>query len=105
MPLLVTEQAARKRRIRKHPPDRPAARPLPRAETGGLGHPVGMATWQLVLAGLVILTGLIGVPVPGVPGPSLIWAAVLWWALAEQTTPGWLFTLSATALLLLARFH
>ncbi|NUO44028.1 MAG: DUF456 domain-containing protein, partial [Streptomyces sp.] len=42
-----------------------------------------MGVWDLLLVGLVLLLGLCGVLVPGVPGSWLVWAAVLWWALKD----------------------
>ncbi|MEU0731642.1 DUF456 domain-containing protein, partial [Streptomyces lavendulocolor] len=36
-----------------------------------------MGAWQLLLVGLVMLLGLFGVLVPGVPGAWLVWAAVM----------------------------
>ncbi|WP_435242476.1 DUF456 domain-containing protein [Streptomyces cucumeris] len=60
-----------------------------------------MATWQLVLCGLVMLLGLVGVVVPGLPGPVIVWAAALWWSLTEKPGPAWAFLAGATALLLL----
>ena len=44
-----------------------------------------MGVWQLLLVGLVMLLGLVGVLVPGVPGQAMVWAAVLWWALTDRT--------------------
>ncbi|WP_405939501.1 DUF456 domain-containing protein [Streptomyces sp. NBC_00726] len=60
-----------------------------------------MSVWQLVAVGLVMLLGLIGVLVPGVPGPAIVWAAVLWWALTDTTPTAWAVLIGATALLLL----
>ncbi|MEU8624677.1 DUF456 domain-containing protein [Streptomyces sp. NPDC048669] len=60
-----------------------------------------MSVWQLVTVGLVILLGLTGVLVPGVPGQAIVWAAVLWWALADNTPAAWGVLIGATALLLL----
>ncbi|MFG2595485.1 DUF456 domain-containing protein [Streptomyces sp. NPDC048462] len=60
-----------------------------------------MSVWQLVAVGLVILLGLIGVLLPGVPGQAIVWAAVLWWALADNTPAAWGVLIGATALLLL----
>ncbi|MER0243472.1 DUF456 domain-containing protein [Streptomyces sp. HSW2009] len=60
-----------------------------------------MGTGQLVLDGLVLLFGLVGVVLPGVPGPLLVWAGVLWWSMAEKTTAAWGLLACATALLLL----
>jgi uncharacterized protein YqgC (DUF456 family) len=63
-------------------------------------------SWQmnvglLVLVGLVMLLGLIGVLVPGVPGQAIVWAAVLWWALTDTSQLAWIVLSGATALLLL----
>ncbi|WP_431041615.1 DUF456 domain-containing protein [Streptomyces sp. P1-3] len=60
-----------------------------------------MGTWQLVLCGLVMLLGLIGVVVPGLPGPPIVWAGVLWWSMAETTVLSWGVLAGATAVLLL----
>ncbi|MFJ6937750.1 DUF456 domain-containing protein [Streptomyces sp. NPDC101132] len=55
---------------------------------------------QQVLVGLVLLLGLFGVLVPGVPGTWLVWAGLLWWSLHEQTGVAWVLLVGATALLL-----
>ncbi len=60
-----------------------------------------MSVWQLVAVGLVMLLGLIGVLLPGVPGQAIVWAAVLWWALADNTPAASGVLIGATALLLL----
>ncbi|MDF6045696.1 DUF456 domain-containing protein [Streptomyces sp. JH14] len=60
-----------------------------------------MGVWQLVAVGLVMLLGLVGVLVPGVPGQAIVWAAVLWWALTDRTPVAWGVLIGATALLLL----
>ncbi|MFF2010907.1 DUF456 domain-containing protein [Streptomyces sp. NPDC058195] len=60
-----------------------------------------MSVWQLVAVGLVMLLGLLGVLVPGVPGQAIVWAAVLWWALADTTPLAWGVLIGATAVLLL----
>ncbi|KUJ70948.1 hypothetical protein ACZ90_01210 [Streptomyces albus subsp. albus] len=60
-----------------------------------------MGTWQLVLCGLVMLFGLVGVVVPGVPGPPIVWAGLLWWSTAEKTVLAWGVLASGTAVLLL----
>ncbi|MER5362200.1 DUF456 domain-containing protein [Streptomyces sp. NPDC002785] len=60
-----------------------------------------MGVWQLVAVGLVMLLGLVGVLVPGVPGQAIVWAAVLWWALTDMTPAAWGVLIGATALLLL----
>ncbi|WP_030813665.1 DUF456 domain-containing protein [Streptomyces sp. NRRL S-337] len=60
-----------------------------------------MSAWQLVAVGLVMLLGLIGVLVPGIPGPLIVWAGVLWWAVTEKSGPAWAVLMGATAVLLL----
>ncbi|MGW7366920.1 DUF456 domain-containing protein [Streptomyces sp. NPDC054841] len=59
-----------------------------------------MGAWQLVLVGMVMLLGLLGVLVPGVPGTWLVWSAVLWWAVQARTALAWWVLVGATALLL-----
>jgi hypothetical protein len=60
-----------------------------------------MGAWQLLLVGLVMLLGLTGVLVPGIPGPSIVWAAVLWWALKDTSVLAWWILIGSTGLLLL----
>ncbi|MCB5912111.1 DUF456 domain-containing protein [Streptomyces pinistramenti] len=60
-----------------------------------------MSDWQLVAVGLVLLLGLFGVLVPGVPGPPIVWAGVLWWAMTEQSSAAWTVLIAATVVLLL----
>ncbi|WP_411093169.1 DUF456 domain-containing protein [Streptomyces sp. 049-1] len=62
-----------------------------------------MGAWDLLLTGLVILLGLCGVLIPGVPGPWLVWAGVLWWALKDPQTLAWAVLVGATVVLLLAQ--
>ncbi|MFJ3901573.1 DUF456 domain-containing protein [Streptomyces sp. NPDC090025] len=62
-----------------------------------------MGVWQLLLIAMVMLLGLFGVLTPGVPGTWLVWAAMLWWALHEQTGLAWILLVSATGLLLLTQ--
>ncbi|MFC5147158.1 DUF456 domain-containing protein [Streptomyces aureoversilis] len=62
-----------------------------------------MGTWQLVLVGLVMLLGLLGVVTPGVPGPPIVWAGVLWWSMADRTALAWAVLAGATGVLLLER--
>ncbi|OON80642.1 DUF456 domain-containing protein [Streptomyces tsukubensis] len=62
-----------------------------------------MGVPELLLVGLVLLLGLCGVLVPGVPGPWLVWAAVLWWALQAPSPVVWGVLVGSTALLLLSR--
>ncbi|WP_328718649.1 DUF456 domain-containing protein [Streptomyces sp. NBC_00247] len=60
-----------------------------------------MSVWQLVAVGLVMLLGLVGVLVPGVPGQAIVWAAVLWWALTDVSPLAWVVLIGSTAVLLL----
>ncbi|MFF7729370.1 DUF456 domain-containing protein [Streptomyces sp. NPDC008001] len=60
-----------------------------------------MGTWQLLLVGLVMLLGLLGVVTPGVPGPLIVWAGVLWWAMTDRTGAAWAVLAGATGVLLL----
>jgi len=62
-----------------------------------------MGAWELLLVGVVILLGLSGVLVPGVPGSWLVWAPVLWWALEDLRALSWAVLVGATAILLLSR--
>ncbi|SBT88896.1 hypothetical protein GA0115233_100577 [Streptomyces sp. DI166] len=62
-----------------------------------------MGVWDLLLVGMVILLGLCGVLVPGVPGSWLVWAAVMWWALKDPRPEAWLLLVSATAALFLSQ--
>ena len=62
-----------------------------------------MGVPELLLAGLVMLLGLGGVLVPGVPGSWLVWAAVLWWALQDRGQLAGLVLAGATVVLLVAR--
>ncbi|GGZ60470.1 membrane protein [Streptomyces inusitatus] len=59
-----------------------------------------MGVWQLVLVGLVMVLGVVGVLVPGVPGRWLVWAAMLWWSLHELSTTAWVLLVAATVLFL-----
>ena len=61
-----------------------------------------MGAWELLLVGVVILLGLTGVLVPGVPGSWLVWAAVLWWALEDTRAAAWWVLVGATGVLLLS---
>ena len=62
-----------------------------------------MGTAQASLIGAVMLLGLVGVAVPGVPGTLLCWAAVLWWATSEHTSLTWGVLAGATGLLAIAQ--
>ncbi|MER5470605.1 DUF456 domain-containing protein [Streptomyces sp. NPDC002935] len=62
-----------------------------------------MGVWELLLVGVVILLGLAGVLVPGLPGSWLVWAAILWWALSDPQALSWAVLVGATGVLLLAQ--
>ncbi|MET9730763.1 DUF456 domain-containing protein [Streptomyces sp. NPDC006458] len=62
-----------------------------------------MGVWELLLVGTVILLGLGGVLVPGVPGSWLVWAAVLWWALKDPQPVAWWVLVGATLALFLSQ--
>ena len=62
-----------------------------------------MGVWDLLLVGLVILLGLGGVLVPGVPGSWLVWAAVLWWALKDPQPVAWGVLVGATVALFVSQ--
>ncbi|MFJ3669036.1 DUF456 domain-containing protein [Streptomyces sp. NPDC090106] len=62
-----------------------------------------MGVWDLVLVGLVLVLGLVGVLVPGVPGSWLVWAAVLWWALKDPRPLAWGVLVGATVVLFLSQ--
>ncbi|WP_191872525.1 DUF456 domain-containing protein [Streptomyces filipinensis] len=61
-----------------------------------------MGVRELLLVGVVIVLGLCGVLVPGVPGSWLVWAAVLWWALTDPRPLAWAVLVGAGAVLLLS---
>ncbi|WAZ24957.1 DUF456 domain-containing protein [Streptomyces cinnabarinus] len=62
-----------------------------------------MGVWDLLLVGMVILLGLCGVLVPGVPGSWLVWAAVMWWALKDPRPEAWVLLCAATVALFLSQ--
>jgi uncharacterized protein len=62
-----------------------------------------MGVVDLLLVGLVLLLGLCGVLVPGLPGSWLVWAAVLWWALKDPQPVAWWVLVGATVALLLSQ--
>ncbi|MFJ2603944.1 DUF456 domain-containing protein [Streptomyces sp. NPDC091279] len=62
-----------------------------------------MGVWDLLLVGLVLVLGLCGVLVPGVPGSWLVWAAVLWWALKDPQPLAWGVLVGATVALFLSQ--
>jgi len=57
-----------------------------------------------VIAGLLILVGLIGTVVPVLPGLALVWAAALGWGLIWHTPTGWTVAVLATVLLIVGVF-
>lgn len=61
-----------------------------------------MGAWELLLVGVVLLLGVCGVLVPGVPGSWLVWAAVLWWALKDPRPVAWAVLVGATVVLFLS---
>jgi uncharacterized protein YqgC (DUF456 family) len=62
-----------------------------------------MGVLQLSAVGLVLLLGLVGVLLPGLPGLLLCWAGVMWWALSIRSTAAWAVLIGATAVLLLSQ--
>ncbi|MET7882897.1 DUF456 domain-containing protein [Streptomyces avermitilis] len=62
-----------------------------------------MGAWELLPVGVVLLLGLVGVLVPGVPGSWLVWAAILWWTLKDPQALAWGVLVGATLVLLLSR--
>lgn len=62
-----------------------------------------MGVWELLLVGSVVLFGLCGVLVPGVPGSWLVWSAVLWWALKDPQPVAWGVLVGATSVLFLSQ--
>jgi uncharacterized protein len=60
-----------------------------------------MGTAGLLLVGAAMLLGLLGVLAPGLPGPLLCWAAVLWWTAGEHTALSWRILALSTGILLL----
>ncbi|MGJ5757955.1 DUF456 domain-containing protein [Streptomyces galbus] len=62
-----------------------------------------MGAWELLLVGLVILLGLCGVLLPGVPGSWLVWAAVLWWAMEDPRPVAWGVLVGATVVLFVSQ--
>ncbi len=63
-------------------------------------HPWQMGVPQLLLVGLVMVLGLIGVLVPGIPGRWMVWAGMLWWSMHVQSGLAWALLVGSTALLL-----
>jgi uncharacterized protein len=48
-----------------------------------------VSTLGLVLVAVAIAVGIAGIVIPLLPGSLLVFAAILVWALVEQTTVGW----------------
>ncbi|MDX2554975.1 MULTISPECIES: DUF456 domain-containing protein [Streptomyces] len=61
-----------------------------------------MGAWELLLVAVVLLLGLCGVLVPGVPGSWLVWAGVMWWALEDPRPAAWWVLVGATVVLLVS---
>lgn len=60
-----------------------------------------MGVWELLLVGAVLLLGLCGLLIPGVPGALFVWGGVAWWALQDQSGVAWVVLVGATVVLLL----
>lgn len=58
-----------------------------------------MNTLALVLVGIAIFVGIVGIVIPVLPGALLSWAAILIWALEEQSATGWTVLAVATVLI------
>jgi uncharacterized protein YqgC (DUF456 family) len=58
-----------------------------------------MGVWELLLVAVVLLLGLCGVLVPGVPGSWLVWAGVMWWALEDPRPAAWWVLVGSTVVL------
>ncbi|MFE7318415.1 DUF456 domain-containing protein [Streptomyces sp. NPDC057555] len=56
---------------------------------------------QLIVVGIVMLLGVLGVLVPGIPGPLVVWAGLLWWATTERSSLAWTVLMAGTGVLLL----
>ena len=59
---------------------------------------VGGAGSLTLVAGIMILAGLVGVLVPVLPALPLVWGGVLVWALGQQDAVGWGTLLIATVI-------
>jgi uncharacterized protein len=62
-----------------------------------------MHTLTVALAGLAIVVGLLGIVIPVLPGAILVLAAILVWALVEQTTSAWVVLGIAAAAILVTQ--
>lgn len=58
-----------------------------------------MNSFALFLVGVAIFVGVVGIVVPVLPGALLSWAAILVWALEEQSSTGWIVLAVATVLI------
>lgn len=58
-----------------------------------------MNSLGLFLVGIAILVGIIGIVVPVLPGALLSLAAILVWALEEQSATGWIVLAAAVVLI------
>ena len=58
-----------------------------------------MNSFALFLIGVAIFVGVVGIVVPVLPGALLSWAAILVWALEEQSSTGWIVLAVATVLI------
>jgi uncharacterized protein len=56
-------------------------------------------SFALFLVGVAIFVGVVGIVVPVLPGALLSWAAILVWALEEQSSTGWIVLAIATVLI------
>jgi uncharacterized protein len=56
-------------------------------------------SFALFLVGVAIFVGVVGIVVPVLPGALLSWAAILVWALEEQSSTGWVVLAVATVLI------
>jgi uncharacterized protein len=59
---------------------------------------VGGSGSLTLVAGIMILAGLVGVVVPVLPALPLVWGGVLVWALGRQDAAGWAVLLVATVI-------
>lgn len=62
-----------------------------------------MHTLEITVVGLAIVIGLLGIVIPVLPGAILVLAAVVVWALLEQTTAGWIVVGIAGAAILVTQ--
>jgi len=62
-----------------------------------------MGSLELCLVGLAMLGELLAVLGPGLPGPLVCWAVVLWWASAVHTALGWYVLFGSGVVLVLGQ--